>query len=194
MACYGVRERTRQQQRKWEVVDLSTSLKHCLIAVTYSWWRHQMETFSVLLPPVRRIHRWPVDSPHKGQLRGALFFSLICAWTIGWINNREAGDVRRHRTHYEVTVMYPYFALWFTWHFFHSRIRRVFLVACCLFGFTTSANTRMTYGIWCIRSARRSVRYSEIDIFNPWRALQSILIDCHTPMELPWDCSQRHNH
>ena len=30
---------------------------------------------------------------------------LICAWTIGWVNNREAGDLRRHRAHYDVTVM-----------------------------------------------------------------------------------------
>ena len=26
--------------------------------------------------------------------------------TNGWVNNREAGDLRRHRTHYAVTVMY----------------------------------------------------------------------------------------
>ena len=54
---------------------------------------------------VRGIHRWPVNSPHKGQWRGALIFSLICAWINGWVNNREAGDLRRHRAHYDVTVM-----------------------------------------------------------------------------------------
>ena len=32
-------------------------------------------------------------------------FSLICAWINGWVNNREAGDLRRHRAHYDVTVM-----------------------------------------------------------------------------------------
>ena len=41
---------------------------------------------------VRGIHRSPVNSPHKGQWRGALIFSLISAW----VNNREAGDLRRH--------------------------------------------------------------------------------------------------
>ena len=54
---------------------------------------------------VRGIHRWPVNSPHKGQWRGALMFSLICAWINGWVNNREAGDLRRHRAHHGVTVM-----------------------------------------------------------------------------------------
>ena len=56
-------------------------------------------------PFPRGIHRSPVDSPHKGQWRGALMFSLICAWINGWVNNREAGDLRRHRAHYGVTVM-----------------------------------------------------------------------------------------
>ena len=54
---------------------------------------------------VRGIHRSPVNSPHKGQWRGALMFSLICAWINGWVNNREAGDLRRHRAHHDVTVM-----------------------------------------------------------------------------------------
>ena len=32
-------------------------------------------------------------------------FSLIFAWINGWVNNREAGYLRRHRAHYDVTVM-----------------------------------------------------------------------------------------
>ena len=56
-------------------------------------------------PFVRGIHRLPENSMHKGQLRGALMFSSVCAWIMGWLDNREAGDLRRHRTHYDVTVM-----------------------------------------------------------------------------------------
>ena len=56
-------------------------------------------------PFVRGIHRSPVNSPHKGQWRGALMFSLICTRINGWVNNDEAGDLRRHRAHYDVTVM-----------------------------------------------------------------------------------------
>ena len=59
-------------------------------------------------PFVRGIHRSPVNSPHKGQWRGALMFSLICAWINSWVNNREAGNLRRHRAHYGVTVMVIY--------------------------------------------------------------------------------------
>ena len=32
-------------------------------------------------------------------------FSLICAWTKDWFNIRDAGDLRRYRAHYDVTVM-----------------------------------------------------------------------------------------
>ena len=32
-------------------------------------------------------------------------FSLICVWINGWVNKREAGDLKRHRGHYDVTVM-----------------------------------------------------------------------------------------
>ena len=56
-------------------------------------------------PFVRGIYRSPVNSPHKGQWRGALMFSLICAWINAWVYNREAGDLRRHRAHYDVNVM-----------------------------------------------------------------------------------------
>ena len=46
----------------------------------------------------RWIHR-------KGKWRGALMFSLICAWINGWVNNREAGDLTRYSAHYDITVM-----------------------------------------------------------------------------------------
>ena len=58
-----------------------------------------METFSALLA------LWPVNSPHKGPWREALMFSLVYACINGWVNNREAGDLRRHRAHYDVIVM-----------------------------------------------------------------------------------------
>ena len=48
---------------------------------------------------------WPVNSSHKGQWRGALMSSLIFAWTNGWVNTRDAGDLRRHHAHYDVTLM-----------------------------------------------------------------------------------------
>ena len=64
-------------------------------------WKHLPRYWSF----VQGIHRWPVNSPHKGQWRGALMLSLICAWTKNWANNGHAGDLRRHGAHYDVIVM-----------------------------------------------------------------------------------------
>ena len=63
-------------------------------------WRH----FPRYWPFVRGIHRSPLNTPHKGQWRDAMMFSLICARINGWVNNRELGDLRRHGTHYDVIV------------------------------------------------------------------------------------------
>ena len=38
---------------------------------------------------------------HKCQWRGALMFSLLYAWTNGWANNRDTGDFRPNRDHYQ---------------------------------------------------------------------------------------------
>ena len=64
-------------------------------------WKH----FPRYWPFVREIHLSPVNSPHKGRWRRALMFSLLCAWINRWINNRDAGDLRRHQAHYDVIVM-----------------------------------------------------------------------------------------
>ena len=75
---------------------------------SYSWWRHQMETLSPLLalcawnPPV--TGDFPAQRPATRSFD--VFFDLN-----GWVNNREAGDLRRHRAHYDVTVIVP----WFVW-------------------------------------------------------------------------------
>ena len=52
------------------------------------------ETFNIL----------SVNFPHKDYWRGALMFSLIYAWKNGWTDSRDAGDLRRHHAHYDVTV------------------------------------------------------------------------------------------
>ena len=82
-----------------------------------SKWKH----FPRYWPFVRGIHRSTVNSPHKGQWRGALMFSLICVWINRWVNNGEAGDFRRYRAHYDVIVM------------FHVKCYLYDTHRCCLF-------------------------------------------------------------
>ena len=63
-------------------------------------WRH----FPHHWPFVRGIHRSLVNSPHKGQWRGSLMFSLICTWINRWVNYRGAGDMRCYCAHYDITA------------------------------------------------------------------------------------------
>ena len=58
--------------------------------ISWNSWCHQIETISTLL----------------AICAGNLKFSLICTWINGWVNNHEAGYLRRHRAHYDVIVMW----------------------------------------------------------------------------------------
>ena len=98
-----------ETRRRWDYNEYSYTGN-----TTYLYWdgsqaEHddviKWEHFLCYWPFVRGIHRWPVNSPHKCQSRGDLMFSLICVWINGWVNNREAGDLRRHRAHYDVIVI-----------------------------------------------------------------------------------------
>ena len=74
-------------------------------------------------PFVRGIYRSPVNSPHIGQWRGAFFF-----WSPplinGWVNNREAGDFRRNRAHYDAIVMHVWSTSLYATHVMPSLIHR----------------------------------------------------------------------
>ena len=77
--------------RRWEKVRHDDVIK----------WKHLSRHWLY----VRGIHRSPVNSPYKGQWRGAVMSSLICAWINVWVNNREASELRCHRAYYDFTVM-----------------------------------------------------------------------------------------
>ena len=76
-----------------------------LILNPKSGWCHKMEAFSALLALC--VGNSPVtgEFPSQRPVTRSFHVSLICAWTNSWVNNREAGDLRRHRAHYDVTVM-----------------------------------------------------------------------------------------
>ena len=66
--------------------------------------RRQMETFSAFLVLLYSTghRRIPLTKTSDAEL---WYFFFICAWTNGWAINRVAGDFRRHRVHYDVSVM-----------------------------------------------------------------------------------------
>ena len=79
------------------------------------WWRNQMETFSALLAICVG------NSPDTGEFHAQrpvmrsfdVFFDLRL--NKGWVNNREADDLRHHRAHYDVIVMFTW-CVWFIDH------------------------------------------------------------------------------
>ena len=86
----------------WRLCDFTRGHIGCWCS---TWWCHQMETFSALLVLCAGTSPFTCEFPHKDQWRGDLMFSSICNQTYGWVNNRDAGDLRRHRVHYDVTVL-----------------------------------------------------------------------------------------
>ena len=87
--------------------------------------------FSRYRPFVNKIHLSLVNFPHKDQWCGALIFYLICAWTNGWVNNRDSG-LRHSRTHYDVTVVSLYGFLVFQFYYIQKASC---LMIIWLFGF-----------------------------------------------------------
>ena len=65
-----------------------------------------METFSALLALCAGNSPVTGEFPAKRPVTRSLMFYLIWAWINGWVNNRKAGDLRGHRAHYDVIVMY----------------------------------------------------------------------------------------
>ena len=100
--CRDLNELTEQVVQPWSyptMWSLCLSLRRCIMMTSSNG--------NIFRVTVRGIHRPPVNSPHKGQWRGALMFSLICVWINGWVNNGETGDLTRYLAHYDVRVMIP---------------------------------------------------------------------------------------
>ena len=86
----------------WSVIPLNNRF---VLSTLCTMTSSNENIFRVTVPLWGKIDRSPVNSPYKGQWRGALMFSLIGAWMNGWVNNGEAGDLRRHHAHYDFAVM-----------------------------------------------------------------------------------------
>ena len=80
-------------------------------------WKH----FPLYWPFVRGIHWSVVDSHQKGQWRGALMFSVFCAWRNGWANKQDAGDLRHYHAHHHITVL-------LTWMHFFWILLNIFMI------------------------------------------------------------------
>ena len=73
---------------------------------TLSLWRHQMEAFSALLALCAGNSPVTGEFPSQRPVTRSFDVSLMLPWINGWVNNREAGDLRRNRAHYDVRVIF----------------------------------------------------------------------------------------
>ena len=86
--------------------DIRTTMWHQNLTLCIYMMMSWNGTFSelLLLSLCTRNSPFTSEFPAQSQWRGALMFSLICARINGWVNNGEAGDLRRHHTHHYDTV------------------------------------------------------------------------------------------
>ena len=87
------------------LLDAGILINCCHRCLPRARWYHQMETFSVLLALCAGNSQVTGDFPSQTQRSEALILSLICAWIYAKVNSCEAGDLRRHRAHYDVIDM-----------------------------------------------------------------------------------------
>ena len=91
-------------------------------------WKH----FPRYWPVVRGIHRWPVNSPHKGQWRRALMFDLRLNQRLskqwwGWWSETLSSSLSRHCNGIKEwyipvdSVVYIYFRTLQVSFFFHNN-------------------------------------------------------------------------
>ena len=72
-----------------------------------------MEKLSALLADCVGNSPVPGEFPSQRPATRSFDVFLICVWINGWVNNREAGDLRRYRAHYAVIVKDDYTYLYF---------------------------------------------------------------------------------
>ena len=89
----------------WDICLLHCGIwlsSYCNTKFSQDWFRHQaiidylLQSWSI----INEVFWHSFEGSHR-----ALMFSLICAWMNDWVNNREAGDLRHHRAHYDITLM-----------------------------------------------------------------------------------------
>ena len=64
-----------------------------------------METFSALLAICAGKSPVPVEFSLQRPVTRSFDVFFICVWINGWVNTREAGDLRRYLAHYDLIVM-----------------------------------------------------------------------------------------
>ena len=84
--------------------SLEASGLECIVK-HITWWRHQMETFSALLALCAGNSPVPGEFPSQRPVTRNFNVFIDLRLNTWLTNNRDAGDLRRHRAHYDVPVI-----------------------------------------------------------------------------------------
>ena len=149
--------------------------------VCVRWWRHQMETFSALLAIC--AGNSPGNSLHKGQRRGALMFSLICVWINDWVNNREVGDLRRYRAHYDFIVMRSSgcIEIWLVYRQRYEKFAKIYHTDCKTLNNDLTPlrlNVMLQYRVLCDaeRGQQNGILLTSLSWLNPIKNIYDVTI------------------
>ena len=107
--CFECHKAKHYSYLTWNICTMSLATNTHSLNCDYSFisyddvikWKHFLRYW----PFVWGIHRSPPRGFPSQRWLGALMFPLTYAWINDWANNRAAGYLRRHSTHYNVTVI-----------------------------------------------------------------------------------------
>ena len=154
--------RRRSSLTRGSVVFLQQQSRHVTLLGLYSWWRHQMDAVSALLAICAGNSLVTGEFPAQGPVTRSfdVFFALRLN---GWVNNREAGDLRRHRAHYDDTVMSQSGRTSYPHELVQSRSREIDCSNYCI---------TMNFDMH-VDSAAAEV---PVKFYNDWKSLNSLRI------------------
>ena len=100
-----------------------------------------MEAFSSLL--ALRVDNSPVTDEFPSQRPVTRSFCCFHPWINDWVNNREVGDLRHHRTHRNDVLGSDWYTTEDIWNIWKARSKHLCLI--CWFGGNGSAPTTSKY-------------------------------------------------
>ena len=100
----------------WIMCQLTWSALYCYRQneLMTGLWGYRLSSHDDVIKWKNFPHYWPFcmgnslvtsEFPAQRPVTQSFDVFFICAWMNSWVNNREAGDLRCHHAHYDITVM-----------------------------------------------------------------------------------------
>ena len=131
------------------------------------------------------VHRWiPCKKASDTEL-----WCFLWSWINGWVNNREAGDLRRHRAHYDVIVMLYIFPKRYQLHIPFTNTLAIFVKHTMLNAVSQMFQKMMPLNIYIKHmalSARKAVDKTSSTMKASWRRNAILMVDSNHKRPVIW--------